>query len=273
VAVSRSLAVALLFVTAFLWSLGGVLVKWVELPPLSIAGFRSAVAFFVLLAFFGRRSLDFSRPQIIGSLFYSATVILFVCATKLTTAGNAILLQYTSPVYVALLSGWLLKEKIRWPDWAAIGAVLAGMTLFFLDQLSSEGWLGNILAMITGLTFACLIVFLRKQKDASPAGSVVLGNIITALVCLPWMVRAVPQGGSGWAGVLLLGVVQLGLSYVLFSLAIKRVTAVEGVLIPVIEPIFNPLWAFLFVGETMGKWALAGGAILISAALSRSFRK
>lgn len=272
-AVSRQLAVSLLFITALLWSLGGVLVKWVELPPLSIAGFRSAIAFGVLLAFFGRRSLDFSKTQVLGALFYSATVILFVCATKFTTAGNAILLQYTSPVYVALLSGWLLKEKIRWPDWAAIVAALAGMTLFFLDQLSPEGRLGNILAMITGLTFACLIVFLRKQKDASPAGSVVLGNIITALVCLPWMVRAIPQGGGDWAGLLLLGVVQLGLSYVLYTVAIKKVTAIEGVLIPVIEPLFNPLWAFLFVGESMGKWALAGGTILIAAALSRSFRK
>ena len=272
-AVSRPLAVALLFITALLWSLGGALVKWVQLPPLSIAGYRSAIAFFVLLAFFSRRCLDFSRTQIIGSLFYSATVILFVCATKFTTAGNAILLQYTSLVYVALLSGWLLQEKIRWSDWAAIVAVLAGMTFFFLDTLSPEGWLGNILAAITGLSFACLIVFLRKQKEASPAGSVVLGNFITALICLPWMVRAIPQGGGDWAGIFLLGVFQLGLSYVLYTIAIRRVTAIEGVLIPVIEPIFNPLWAFLFVGESMGKWALVGGVIVISAALSRSFKR
>lgn len=255
--------------TSFLWSLAGVLIKWVSLPALAVAGYRSAIALPVIFIFFGRRALDFSRPQILGALGYAGTVILFVCANKLTTAGNAILLQYTAPVYVALMSGWLLKERVRWFDWASIGLALAGMSLFFMGNLSPRNMLGNLIAVITGFTFASLILFLRKQKDGNPAGSVILGNFLTALICLPWMIGGTPLTGGDWAGILLLGIFQLGLSYLLYSLAIKGVTAMEGVLIPVLEPLFNPLWAFLFINERMGGWALAGGAVVVSAVVFR----
>jgi len=264
----RTQAVLLLAATAVLWSLGGVLIKWVSLPPLAIAGFRSAIALPILLIFFRGRAVDFSTAQLIGGVSYSATVILFVCSTKLTTAGNAILLQYTAPVYVALLSGWLLHEKIRWFDWAAIAAVLCGMSLFFLDRLGSGGLAGNILAVISGFTFASLIVCMRRQKDASPAGSIILGNLLTALICLPWMAKSVPAG-TDWFGLALLGVFQLGLSYVCYAVAIKNVTAMEGILIPALEPILNPLWTFFFVGERIGSWALWGGAMVIAAILFR----
>jgi drug/metabolite transporter (DMT)-like permease len=264
----RTQAVLLLAATAVLWSLGGVLIKGVSLPPLAIAGFRSAIALPILLIFFRGRAVDFSTVQLIGGISYAATVILFVCSTKLTTAGNAILLQYTAPVYVALLSGWLLHEKIRWFDWAAIAAVLCGMSLFFLDRLGSGGLAGNILAVISGFTFASLIVCMRRQKDASPAGSAILGNLLTALICLPWMVNSEPVG-TDWFGLALLGVFQLGLSYICYAVAIKNVTAMEGILIPVLEPILNPLWTFFFVGERIGAWALWGGAMVIASILFR----
>ena len=127
----RTQAVFLLMATAVLWSLGGLLIKWVSLSPSAVAGYRSAIALPVLLIYFKRRALNFSAAQLIGGASYAATVILFVHATKLTTAGNAILLQYTAPVYVALFSGWLLNEKIRWFDWTAIAAVLCGMLTVF----------------------------------------------------------------------------------------------------------------------------------------------
>ncbi len=266
----RSQAVLLLAATAVLWSLGGVLIKWVSLPPLAVAGFRSAIALTVLLIAFRTQTVNFSVAQLIGGVSYAATVILFVYATKLTTAGNAILLQYTAPVYVALFSGWLLNEKIRWFDWVAIAAVLCGMSLFFLDELSSGGRTGNILAVISGFTFASLVLFMRKQKEASPIGSVIIGNLLTALICLPWMVNSLPSG-TDWIGLLLLGVFQLGLSYVCYAVAIKKVTAMEGILIPVFEPILNPVWAFFFVGERIGPWALLGGFLVILSILFRGF--
>lgn len=258
----RSQAVLLLVAAAVLWSTGGVLIKGVLLPALAVAGFRSAIALPVLLVFFGRRAVNLSAAQLAGGVSYAATVIFFVCATKLTTAGNAILLQYTAPVYVALLSGWLLKEKIRWFDWTAIAAVLFGMSLFFFDELSAGGLAGNVLALISGFAFASLVLLLRMQKDASPAGSVIVGNLLTALVCLPWM-AASPPGGADWLGLALLGLLQLGLSYVFYAWAIKKVTAMEGILIPALEPVLNPLWAFYFLGERVGPWALFGGAVVM----------
>lgn len=266
----RSQAIFLLSATAILWSLGGVLIKWVSLPPLAVAGFRSAIALPVLLIAFRTQTVNFSVAQLIGGVSYAATVTLFVYATKLTTAGNAILLQYTAPVYVALFSGWLLNEKIRWFDWVAIAAVLCGMSLFFLDELSAGGLTGNILAVISGFTFASLVLFMRKQKEASPIGSIIIGNLLTALICLPWMVKSLPNG-TDWIGLLLLGVFQLGLSYVCYAVAIKKVTAMEAILIPVFEPILNPVWACFFVGERIGPWALWGGVLVILSILFRGF--
>ena len=258
----RTQAVLLLLAAAVLWSLAGVLIKWVSLPALAVAGFRSAIALPVLLLFFGRRAVNFSAAQLIGAVCYAATVTLFVSATKLTTSGNAILLQYTAPLYVALLSGWLLHERTRWFDWAAIATVLCGMSLFFIDQLSADGLTGNILAVLSGVAFASLIIAMRRQKDASPAGSAILGNLLTVLICLPWMVQTQP-GGVDWIGLALLGVFQLGLSYACYVVAIKNVTAMEGILIPVLEPILNPLWTLLFMGERIGPWALLGGVVVI----------
>ena len=258
----RTQAVLLLLAAAVLWSLAGVLIKWVSLPALAVAGFRSAIALPVLLLFFGRRAVNFSASQLIGGVCYAATVTLFVSATKLTTSGNAILLQYTAPLYVALLSGWLLDERTRWFDWAAIAAVLCGMSLFFIDQLSADGLTGNILAVLSGVAFASLIIAMRRQKDASPAGSAILGNLLTVLICLPWMVQTQP-GGADWVGLVLLGVFQIGLSYACYVVAIKNVTAMEGILIPVLEPILNPLWTLLFMGERIGSWALLGGVVVI----------
>jgi len=264
----RPRAVLLLITAAVLWSLAGVLIKGVSLPALAVAGYRSAIALPVLLIFFGWRAVDFSAAQWIGGGCYAATVTLFVAATKLTTAGNAILLQYTAPLYVAMLSGWVLKERIRWSDWVTIAAVLVGMALFFLDRLSAGGMAGNVLAIASGVAYASLIVALRRQKDASPAGSAILGNLLTALACLPWMAQSVPGGGD-WFGLVLLGVFQIGVSYVCYVVAVRSVTAMEAVLVPIIEPILNPLWVLLWMGERLGPWALWGGAVVILAVLFR----
>ena len=265
----RTQAVILLLAAAVLWSLAGVLIKWVSLPALAVAGFRSAIALPVLLLFFGRRAVNFSASQLIGGVCYAATVTLFVSATKLTTSGNAILLQYTAPLYVALLSGWLLDERTRWFDWAAIAAVLCGMSLFFIDTLSADGLTGNILAVLSGIAFASLIIAMRRQKDASPAGSAILGNLLTVVICLPWMVQTQP-GGADWIGLALLGVFQIGLSYACYVVAIKNVTAMEGILIPALEPILNPLWTLLFMGERIGPWALLGGVVVILSIIFRA---
>ena len=258
----KTRAVLFLIIAAVLWSSGGLLIKVVAWNPLAIAGTRSAIAALVILAFRRRVRLNWSFAQIGGAVCYAATVILFVLANKWTTAANAILLQYTAPIYVAVLSYWFLRERISKWDVAAMAATISGMILFFLDNLSRGGILGNFIAILSGIAFAGTALFLRKQKDSSPLGSVFLGNIVAFLIGIPFMLQSSP-GAAGWLGLILLGVFQLGCSYILYAEALRYVTALEGILIPIIEPILNPIWVFLLLGEKPGKWAVVGGTIVL----------
>ena len=260
-----------MIVTNLLWSSGGLLIKGVDWNPVAIAGVRSAVAAVVIwLAFRGQR-LSWSKTQLGGAAAYAATVIFFVSATKLTTAANAILLQYTMPLYVALFGAWVLNEKPTAADWATIGVIGGGMGLFFLDQLSAGGLLGNICGAISGATLAAFCLCMRKQKDASPFGTVLLGNLLTALIGLPFMFDS-PPGAQGWINLSLLGVVQLGLAYTCYSVAIKHLTALETALIGAIEPVLNPIWVFLVLGEKPGMWAMIGGGIILTAVTLRCLK-
>ena len=258
----KSRAVFFLIIAAVLWSTGGLLIKLIPGNPLAIAGMRSGIAALVMLAFRPKMRFNAGPAQLGGAACYAATVILFVIANKWTTAANAILLQYTAPVYVALFSYWLLRERITKSDLITIFAALSGIVLFFLDDLSSGGFWGNILAILSGIAFAGTALCLRKQKDGSPLESVFIGNVIAFLIGFPFLLKFSPAA-SGWIGIILLGVFQLGLSYILYSEAIKHVTAIEAILIPVIEPILNPIWVFLFFGEEPGIWALTGGSIVL----------
>lgn len=265
----HSRAILFLLLAALLWSTGGFFIKWVDWNPMAISGGRSAISALVIAAAF-RRDLKISGSpvQIAGALAYALTVTLFVIANKMTTAANAILLQYTAPVYVALLSVWLLNERPSRRDWFAILAVLAGMVLFFFEKMSPGNLTGNICALASGLTFALFILLLRKQRDASPAASVFLGNVLTACAGLPFMFDSLP-GPAGWAGLVFLGVFQLGMAYVLYTLAISHVTAMEAVLITLIEPVLNPLWVFILMGETPSWASLLGGLIIIGSVTVR----
>lgn len=262
-------AILFLLLAALLWSTGGFFIKWVDWHPMAIAGGRSAISALVFaVAFRKTLKITWSPVQLTAAVAYALTVSLFVVANKLTTAANTILLQYTAPVHVALLSAWLLNEQPSRRDWLTIAAVLAGMILFFFDQMSPGNLLGNLCALFTGLTFGLFIVLLRKQRDASPAASVFLGNIFTAVAGLPFMFETLPSP-AGWVGLVFLGVFQLGLAYVFYTRAISHVTAMEAVLITLIEPVLNPIWVFLLMGETPSVTALIGGSVIIGAVTAR----
>jgi drug/metabolite transporter (DMT)-like permease len=196
------------------------------------------------------------------------TVTLFVVANKLTTAANAILLQYTAPVYVALFGAWFLGERPRRADWLTLAVVLGGMVLFFLEDLTAENLWGNVAALGSGMGFAWMALFLRKQKEGSTSESVILGNLLAALIGLPFIVSAPPHPGDVLE-LLLLGVVQVGLPYALFARAIRGVTALESMLIPTVEPVLNPLWVLLLIGEVPGPLPLIGGAVILGAVTLR----
>jgi drug/metabolite transporter (DMT)-like permease len=265
----RSKAILFLLLSAILWSSGGLVIKLVSWNPVAIAGLRGLIAMLVLLAYVRRPHFTWSFAQIGGATAFAITVTLFVVATKLTTAANAILLQYTAPVYVAFLGAWFLGERTRWFDWLIIVIVLSGMALFFFDHLTPGSQLGNVCAIVSGIGFASFVLFMRRQKNESPFETVVLGNLFTGLIGLPFMFGSVPDARS-WIGLVFLGVIQIGLSYVLYSEAIRHVTALEATLIPGLEPILNPIWVFLILGERPGKWALIGGFIVLISVTLRS---
>jgi drug/metabolite transporter (DMT)-like permease len=263
-------AVGLMAAAALCWSLGGLLIKSVAWPPLAVAGGRGFIAAAFLAVFAPRFRFTWSAAQIGGAVAYAATTILFVTATKLTTAANAILLQYTAPVWIALFGAWFLGERATRRDWLTIAIVFGGMGLFFCDDLRLAGLAGNLIALASGVAFAAMTLLLRKQKDTSAEESIFLGNLLAGAVGLPFMfsARTFPSV-RGWIALALLGIVQLGISYLLYARAIRHITALEAVLIPVIEPILNPIWVLLALGERPGPLSLVGGVIVLVAVTTR----
>lgn len=264
----RFLPPIFLLLAAILWSLGGVLIKSIDWHPMAIAGGRSAIAIPLMLLCIGWPKFSFSRAQIGGAIGYALTVVLFVFATRMTTAANAIFLQYTAPIYVAIIGRWYLGERALRIDWLVIAIALGGIALFFLDRLSVSGFWGNIIALCSGLAFASVAIFLRKEKAGSPVTSIILGNVIVALAGAPFMLQSSLGEGGVWR-LALLGTLQLGLPYVLYAAAIKHVTALEATLIPLLEPVLNPLWVMLTLGERPGPWAVVGAAMVLGAVLVR----
>ena len=197
-----------------------------------------------------------------------ACMIGFVAANKLTTAANAILLQYTAPLYAAVFAWIFLKEKASAIDWVTILVVLGGMGLFFMDKLSLGGMLGNLIAIASGVFFAGAMVSFRAQKEGSSMESILLSHGLTFAISIPFLWSGGPSL-VGWGGLAFLGIFQIGFSSVLLTYAVKRISALQSLLIAVLEPIFNPLWVFLVIGELPGPRALAGGAIIVVAVTLR----
>ena len=266
--VSHRQAVLLLLGCVLLWSTSGVLIKQSSLSALAIVGGRSAIAAIVLLLFVRRPRWTWSLPQIGGAVAYLVMVLCFVQATQWTSAANAILLQYTAPIWVALFSYWFLGERPLPADYAAMGLIGAGMLLFFGDALSPAGMAGNILAVLAGIALAWMTLFMRKQKDGSTLETVLLGNVLAAAVGLPALAMSQVQPAD-WAILGFLGVFQLGLPFVLYAIAIRSISAIETILISCLEPILNPILVFLVIGETPSPMALAGGTLVLAAVLGR----
>jgi drug/metabolite transporter (DMT)-like permease len=278
----RKRAILYLIITAVLWSTGGLFIKLVDLSPLAIAGARSGIAAVVMLLYMsvrhmqgksspadGKFKIHLDKINILGACSYASLLIMFVSANKLTTSANAILLQFTAPIWAALFSGWFLKEKVQKSDWLSIAAVMAGMVLFFMGDMEKGNMAGNFIAVLSGIAMAGVVLFLKLQRTGSPVEITLLGNIITFAVGLPFLFQGLP-GLKGILALIVLGVFQLGISYILYTASVKHVSAVEAILIPVLEPILNPVWVFLAAGESPGIYAVIGGFIVIGAIISRS---
>lgn len=263
--------ILIMVLTSILWSSGGILIKLVDVGPLAVSGLRSLIAAAIIYIYLRKPKFTWSLYQVLGGAAYASMAISFVAATRLTTAANAVMLQYTAPIYVAILGSLILKEKVGTKDIIAIVITFAGIIMFFADSFTAGKLGGNILAIVSGFCFALFIVCTRRQKEASPMETILLGNIFTAIVCIPFMV-GIQYGLGSIIGITLLGIVQFGIPYVLYGIAIKHVRALNAVMIAVIEPILNPLWVFIFMGERPGAWAVLGGIIVLAAITLKSIQ-
>jgi drug/metabolite transporter (DMT)-like permease len=265
---------------AVLWSTGGLLIKAVSLDALGITMWRSLLAAATILVI--------ARPPIVApwragwltwgiALSYAATLLMFVAGTKLTTAANAIFLQYTAPLYLLILGAVFLKERATKLDFVTVAIAFGGMCLFFVGRLDTHQTTGNLLAAASGITLAIMFVLLRVPSCTAETRpqAILLGNVLLVVGLLAvnlargaWHIFT--PGPADMAGLLSLGVVQIGLAYMVFAFGVARVQALEASLIGMLEPVLNPLWVFLALGETPGWWAVAGGSIIVLAVLART---
>ena len=259
----------LLLAAAALWSTAGAAIKLCGLSGWQIAGGRSLVAAaFLFVAVPSARVRPTLRTFAVA-LAYAGTVIQFVLATKLTTAANAIFIQDSAPLWVLLLSPWLLRETPTRGELAAIPVYAVGLGLFFLDDLSAGQVAGNFIALSSGVAFALSILGLRLLRGQGPA-ALVWGNVLAAVIALPLWSTGPAARPLDLALLAYLGVFQLGLSYLLFARGLERTPAVEASLLVLLEPVLNPIWTFLLAGERPGPWAIAGGAIVLAATAWRT---
>ena len=261
----------LLFVlaAALLWSTGGLFIKWTSLNGLELSFCRSFFAAITVAIVTRHEGFGLNRVTAFASGLYAVLLILFVLATKETTAANAIFLQYTAPVYLLILEPLIYKEKFRHRDLTTVLICLAGMTLFFVGKLRPEDVSGNIFALASGVCFAIYFLMLRHSKArlVNRASSVIYGNLLAVLITAPWGLAALSHlQRFDVLTVVYLGVFQLGLAYTLFTYAMAQgVRSLDAGIIGYIEPVLNPVWVFLVIGERPSQWALVGGAIIITA--------
>jgi drug/metabolite transporter (DMT)-like permease len=253
--------------SALLWSTGGLGVKAITDAPLKVAFYRNAFAALALLAGFGPRRFRWTRPFLVAVVSYAGCLTTFVVATRWTTAANAILLQYSGVVWVMLAAPFVTRDPLSRKDVIAVVIALVGMALFFIGKFSAEGTSGNIVAVVSGAFFASLVLALRIERGEGAEAAVMYGNVLGAVVLLPFV--AVTSGlGLTWrsAGVLgFLGVFQIGLAYALFVRGLRDVSATQASLTGMIEPVANPIWVFVLIGERPSRFAILGGAIVLAA--------
>jgi drug/metabolite transporter (DMT)-like permease len=261
----------IIFLYAILSSTNGLCIKLIDWHPFVIAGMRSFVAalFMIALRFASpnRRKEPFKLRFLWGGgVSYALMMISFCSANKLTTSANAVLLLYGAPIWAALLGWALAGEKPKPVSWISMVMVMGGLVLFSRDALRSGSFLGNGIAIVSGICFGANSVFLRIQKDGNTADSMLLAHLLTAAAGIPFIFMYPPQFNTGNTFALLfMGIVQMGIASLLLAYGIKRISAVQAMLTSVIEPILNPVWVLLVTGERPTLAALVGGSIIIAA--------
>lgn len=250
---------------ALLWSLAGLGVKAVAEPALVVACYRSAVAAVVLALLLRPRLPRLSPGFLVAVVSAAGNVITFVVATKWTTAANAIFLQYSGVLWVLLLAPLVLREPLRPADAGAIAVAFVGLALFFVGGIDVHARAGDWVALLAGVFFAGLVLSLRHQRAGGGEAAVTLGNALAAAVLIPFVVGGPAVSPRSAALLFLLGAVQVAGAYALFVRGIRHVPATQASLVGMLEPVMNPVWVFLVLGETPRRTAIAGGCVVLGA--------
>jgi DME family drug/metabolite transporter len=262
----RTRGILYIVVAALLWSTGGIGIKAIDDAPLKVTFYRSVFAAITLFLIFRRDGTRLHRTPVFFAaiLAYGMCLTSFVIATRWTTAANAIFLQYAGVVWVLLFSPLVLREPMRRRDVIAIVFALGGMALFFVGKFEARGMAGNAMALLSSVFFAMLILALRRQHDASRA-AVSWGNVAIALVLLPFVANDLALSLRSFLALLFLGVFQIGFAYAFFVKGLRYVTATQASLTGMLEPVANPIWVLLFLGEQPSTFAIAGAAVVLAA--------
>jgi drug/metabolite transporter (DMT)-like permease len=267
----RRARLSLLF-AAVLWSLAGIFIKFLSLPPLTIVFYRSLFAS-LFFAFFVRRSIAVPRVALlVSALAYTAAISAFVSANKITTAANAIALQYTAPMFVFMIVHFLFGEKITGASWIALVLGMLGIAVICVGSAGQPDAAGVMIALLSGLLFSIYMVSLRFLKEFNPGTLTFLNNLVCCLILLPLVGSELSLSlKEGWI-VAVMGVVQLGIPYWLFSKGLEQISVQEASLIVLIEPVLNPLWVALIVGELPSGATLVGGLCIVGSLAFRYLR-
>lgn len=244
------------------WSLGGLCIKYIPWNAMTIIGLRALLGAIVFVIYRKNIKIEFTKGNILGAFCLAATTILFVFANKLTSAAAAILLQFTAPIFIILLELVFYKKKPKTSEAIAVSVTILGMLLFFSDHLDGGSMLGNIFAIASGLSFAGVFVC-NKRQDTKPEQSLLLGFLINVAVGIPFAFFGVTSSPIAWGAILILGIIQVGVAYVFFSMGIKRTPALVACLITALEPVLNPLWVALVTHEVPSYYTIAGGMVIV----------
>ena len=256
-----------MIVASICWSFGGICIKLVPWGAMSIIGLRALLAAVVFALYRKSVKINLTPGNILAALCLSGTTILFVFANKLTSAAAAILLQFSAPIFIIIIQFLFYRQKPRPSGVIAVSVTLIGMLLFFADRLFTGqgdpgGTIGNIIAIISGLTFAGVFVC-NKRPDVDTEQSLFIGFLFNAVVGLPFVFFQAAADPLAWGAVAFMGVVQVGLAYIFFSVGIKGTSALLACLITALEPVLNPLWVAIATGELPDRFAVFGGVIIV----------
>lgn len=256
-----------MLICALLWSIAGIFMKLIPWNGFAIAGVRSLIAGLTMLTYVLIKGykLVINKKTLCAGLFTGLVYTCFTVANKLTTAANAIVLQFTSPVFIVVFSALIFRQRIRKRDLSVVILTLLGIALFFFDQLKPGYVAGNFVAIAAGLFMALMFIFVGDLEPEARFSAIILGQGLTFLIGLPFIVRyGLMFTPTITASILTLGIFQLGISYILYVKASKYCPPLACCLLGALEPLLNPVWVAIFDGERPGIWALIGGVIVVA---------